>query len=133
MQQRIGACELEDIAVAVACPVAALHPDRGRIVVYGGAVHFSKEALQEEDGGLNFGRVVLLNEKGWTPLGEDVTVVSLSQEHGIIQANEGLFEQVNVGDVLGALPVHSCLTADLLRRYLTLEGEWIECIPKVSL
>jgi D-serine deaminase-like pyridoxal phosphate-dependent protein len=130
MQFHIGACELDDIAVALACPVVALHPERGRIVVYGGAVHFSKDALPGPDGGLNFGRVVRLNEDGWTPLGEDVRVVSLSQEHGLIQADRELFDMISVGDVLGVLPVHSCLTADLLRRYLTLEGEWIECIPK---
>jgi D-serine deaminase-like pyridoxal phosphate-dependent protein len=130
MQWQLGACSLGDIAVAVACPVVALHPERGRIVVYGGAVHFSKEVLIRGDGSLNFGRVVLLKEDGWTPLGEDVRVASVSQEHGIIEADRDLFDLIKVGDVLGALPVHACLTADLLRRYLTVEGEWIECVPK---
>jgi D-serine deaminase-like pyridoxal phosphate-dependent protein len=111
--------------------VVALHPERGRIIVHGGAVHFSKDALPGPDGGLNFGRVVTLHEEGWTLLGEDVRLVSLSQEHGIIQADEALFSSVEVGDVVGVLPVHSCLTADLLRRYLTLDGEWIGCIPKI--
>lgn len=133
MQWHIGACKLEDIAVAVACPVVALHPQRGHIIVYGGAVHFSKDVFVEANGGLYFGQVVMLNEDGWTPLSEDVHVVSLSQEHGIIQAGEDLFEKIKVGDILGVLPIHSCLTADLLRRYLTLEGEWIDCIPKNNL
>jgi len=130
MQQQIGACRLDDIGVALACPVVALHSERGRIVIYGGAVHFSKELLPGPDGGLNFGRVVALNENGWTPLGEEVRVASLSQEHGIIQADGDLLASVKVGDVLGVLPIHSCLTADLLRRYLTLEGGRIECINK---
>ncbi len=30
-----------------------------------------------------------------------------------------------VGDLLGVLPVHSCLTADLLKEYQTLDGERI--------
>ena len=90
MQWQIGACELADIAVALACPVVALHPERGQIVVHGGAVHLSKEALVEGDGEVSFGRVVLLNEAGWRPLGEGAKVVSLSQEHGIIQADRCL-------------------------------------------
>lgn len=130
MQQQLGACRLEDIGMALACPVVALHPERGQIIIYGGAVHFSKESLPGPGGSLNFGRVVALNEQGWTPLGEDVRLVSLSQEHGIIQADEALPASVRVGDVLGVLPLHSCLTADLLRRYLTVEGDWIECIEK---
>ena len=32
---------------------------------------------------------------------------------------------VRVGDLLGVLPVHSCLTADLLQEYVTREGEHI--------
>ena len=50
----------------------------------------------------------------------------MSQEHGIIQADETLFQQAQIGDLLLVLPVHSCLTANLLKRYLTLDGRWIE-------
>ncbi len=134
MQYQIGACELDDIAVALACPIVALHPERaagqGRIVIHGGAVHLSKDVLIDADGARNFGRVALLNENGWTPLDENNRVISISQEHGIIQADETLLNRVQVGDLIGVLPVHSCLTADLLRRYLTLDGEWINCIEK---
>ena len=53
-------------------------------------------------------------------------VISLSQEHGIVQATDTLYQRTKVGDVLLVLPVHSCLTANLLGRYLTLDGEVIE-------
>jgi D-serine deaminase-like pyridoxal phosphate-dependent protein len=34
-------------------------------------------------------------------------------------------EEVKSGDILGILPVHSCLTANLMKSYMTLEGEAI--------
>jgi D-serine deaminase-like pyridoxal phosphate-dependent protein len=124
------------VAVAVACPVVALHPEWGRIIVYGGGVHFSRDALAAPESLLElgnklvFGLVVTLNEGGWIRPAEESWVVSLSQEHGVVQAGPGLLDSVRVGDVLGVLPVHSCLTADLLRQYLTMEGEVIECIRR---
>jgi D-serine deaminase-like pyridoxal phosphate-dependent protein len=33
---------------------------------------------------------------------------------------------VQVGDLLGILPVHSCMTADCMGAYLSLAGEWID-------
>jgi len=45
MQVEIGSCGWPDVAVAVACPVVALHPERGQIVIYGGAVHLSKARM----------------------------------------------------------------------------------------
>jgi D-serine deaminase-like pyridoxal phosphate-dependent protein len=53
----------------------------------------------------------------------------LTQEHGIIEASQALFQSVNVGDLLAVIPVHSCLTANLLRQYLTLDGKNIEMAP----
>ena len=37
-----------------------------------------------------------------------------------------LVGRINIGDTLHFLPVHSCLTANLMREYRTLEGETIE-------
>ncbi|MBE0695987.1 MAG: alanine racemase, partial [Anaerolineaceae bacterium] len=41
-QMQIGSCQWQDVAVALACPVVALHPERNEIITYGGAVHLSK-------------------------------------------------------------------------------------------
>ncbi len=122
MQAQIGACKLEDIAVAVACPVVAKHPARQQLVLYGGAVHLSKEALHEADG-ISYGRIARLTPSGWEVL--PYSVVSLSQEHGIVQGDEKLITETAVGDLLLVLPVHACLTADLMRHYLTLDGVWL--------
>ena len=123
MQAQIGSCTLADVAIALACPVVAKHPSRQQIVLYGGAVHLSKEVLRG-DGGVSYGRVARLTDSGWTPLPYEV--VSLSQEHGIVQGDEALLAETAVGDLLLVLPIHSCLTANLMKRYLTLQGDWIE-------
>ena len=130
MQLIIGACNEAEIAVALACPVVAKHPEREQIIIYGGAVHLSKEVLREEDGRLSYGRVAQLTNDGWTATLPGVYVTSMSQEHGIIQANAALLDQTQIGDLLVVLPAHSCLTANLLGRYLTLDGQWIEMMNR---
>lgn len=104
---------MQDIAVAVACPVTGIYPERNEIVVYGGAVHLSKEHLDRN--GKFYGLVVQFTDDGWTePIGE-TSVISLSQEHGIIRTSADFLSSVKHGDLLGILPVHSCLAADLLK------------------
>lgn len=126
MQQNIGSCNFDEIAVALAVPVVAKHPQRNELVVYGGAIHLSKESIVNGSGNQIFGRVVRLNETGWGEPIEGTFVKSLSQEHGIIQTIPGTFENLRIGEFIGILPVHSCLTAHLMREYLTCRGERIK-------
>jgi D-serine deaminase-like pyridoxal phosphate-dependent protein len=123
MQYHIGSCSLEQIAVAMACPVVAVYPERNEVVVHGGAVHLSKDFIALTDGKPCYGKVVTLTDIGWNTEETGMYVKSLSQEHGIIHAeNAG---RIKIGDWLGVLPIHSCLTADAMKSYLTLEGERI--------
>ncbi len=124
-QYHIGSCKLEDIAVAVACPVVAKHPRRNEIVVYGGGIHFSKDRLQLPDGRIIYGQVVQAEANRWSIPEQPIYVKSLSQEHGIIKATPDLLEKTAIGDLLLVLPVHSCMTADLMKGYLLLDGEQI--------
>jgi D-serine deaminase-like pyridoxal phosphate-dependent protein len=112
MQYRLGACELNDIAVSVACPVAGIYPLRDELVVYGGAVHLSKEYLDGEE--KHFGLVVRYTDGGWSDPLPNTRLLSLSQEHGIIRTDSDTLSSIHTGDILGILPVHSCLTANLL-------------------
>ena len=57
-------------------------------------------------------------------------VKSLSQEHGLIQAEAALFDHVDIGDLVLVVPVHSCLTADLMGHYVTLSGSTIDMMPR---
>lgn len=127
-QAQIGSCELEDIAVAMACPLVALHPDRNEAVLYGGAVHFSKDYL-ETARGKTFGKVVELTENGWRIPDFEAHIVRLSQEHGIVRGPASWLETLQIGELIGVLPVHSCLTADILKEYHTLTGEPIRMMP----
>lgn len=125
MQVQNGVCSVEDVAVALACPVIARHPERQELLMYGGAVHLSKEYLPLPDGRPHFGAITLLSDEGWSKSVPSAFVTRLSQEHGIVTAPLEFIQQVQVGDVLLVLPVHSCLTANLRQSYLTLDGDII--------
>ena len=120
-QMTIGSCSAADVGFVVACPVVAVHPERNEIVLYGGAVHLSKEILPHADGTPSYGGVVWLPRAGGVLRSPAPGQRSLSQEHGVVHASkpawQGGLASVQVGDLLGVLPVHSCLTADLLKEY----------------
>ena len=126
MQVALGSCDREDIAVVLAVPVVDIKKDRKEILIHGGGVHLAKDVLVDSDGNKNFGEVVILNEKGWTIPKERSFLKSISQEHGIIQASAELINSVKVGDVLGILPIHSCMTADCMGEYRTLDGQLVD-------
>jgi D-serine deaminase-like pyridoxal phosphate-dependent protein len=126
MQANIGSCSYEDIAVALACPVVAKHPERNEIIIYGGAIHFSKDSIIDATEQKIFG-LVASNEKQnkWgTPI-DGVYLKKLSQEHGTIHAPQQFIDEVKIGDILYCLPIHSCLTTNLMSAYLTTEGKHI--------
>lgn len=124
-QHFIGSCSLDQIAVAMACPVVAVYPDHKEVVIHGGSVHFSKDSLKLPDGTLSYGKVVCLTDEGWSIEETGMHIKSLSQEHGIIHAPKEVAQKIKIGDFLGILPIHSCLTADAMNSYVTLEGERI--------
>jgi D-serine deaminase-like pyridoxal phosphate-dependent protein len=126
-QVGIGSCSLTDIAVALAVPVVDVQVEKGEILVHGGGVHLSKDVLYEPDGSKNFGEVVYLREgAAWEIPQQRSYVKSISQEHGIIKASDELLQQVSVGDLVGILPIHSCMTADCMKSYVTLDGHKLD-------
>lgn len=129
-QTAIGSCTREQIALAVACPVVAVHAEREEIYVHGGSVHLSKDWLLLSDGITTYGQPVRVNESGWSFAWPGSFVKSLSQEHGKIHMPRQHIAEIQVGDVLGIVPVHACLTADAMRQYVTASGERITMMPK---
>jgi D-serine deaminase-like pyridoxal phosphate-dependent protein len=123
---QLGACRDEDIAVAVACPLTAKYEGWNQAVIYGGAVHLSKDFLVDEKGRKIYGYAAFPADSSWGPADRRAPVISLSQEHGLIEMNDSFLREAKVGDVLIILPVHTCLTSDLYRSYLTLDGERVE-------
>jgi len=114
MQYQIGSCATDDIAVAVACPVVVVHPERNELVIYGGAVHLSKESITDNDGKKNYGLVVHIDKNGWGHPIEEAYVSSISQEHGIIKMKKEELNQFKPSNVIGILPIHSCLSVNFL-------------------
>jgi D-serine deaminase-like pyridoxal phosphate-dependent protein len=124
-QYHWGNCQYQDVAVALAVPVVAKHSERREVVIYGGAVHLSKDHWIQ-DGQDSYGDVAFPAYSGWGARIDGARVARLSQEHGIVHFDGDEIKQVQVGDLLCILPAHSCLTVSLLPYYLTLDGEVIK-------
>ncbi|MFQ5627419.1 MAG: alanine racemase [bacterium] len=125
MQFESRVCTIDKVAVAVACPVIAKHKARNEILLYGGAIHLSKDSVKLQDGAVSYGCIVEPGEKSWGAVVPNTNLISLSQEHGIVKTDDAFFERVKIGDCLLVLPVHSCLTANLMGDYMALDGETI--------
>lgn len=112
-QKTIGACDWQNIALAMACPVIARYPERNEVVVHGGAVHFGKDWVDTEN--INsqpqriFGQVMHRTDNGWGAPITDAVVVGLSQEHGKIRLPATMARELKLGDLLVIVPPHSCL------------------------
>ena len=120
MQVSIGSCSIDDIAVAVACPVVGVYPKRGRALLYGGAVHLSLDSMEDAAGRTIFGQV----SARWPGAATlDSPLVSLSQEHGVVATGAALSEELAPGGLVCVLPVHACLTCNLHLEYVTLDGD----------
>jgi len=124
MQYEIGSCSIADIAVAIACPIVDQYPNRNELIIHGGAVHFSKE----KTGNNHFGVVAKTNNDNWQIADPQMHLHALWQEHGVVQCDERTFSRYQIGDIIPILPVHSCLTANLMKQYRT-----INCQQKIAM
>ena len=129
MQHKLGVCQLSDIAVRMVCPVISVHPSRNEVVIYGGAIHFAKDSIVNLDGKLLYGRIVVNENETKILLDEKNYLHALSQEHGILKVNPRELHFFKPGELVEIIPVHSCLTANLMKEYLTTEGEIIRMMP----
>ena len=124
MQESFGLCSVNDIAVCLAAPVAEIHPERQEVIVHAGAVHLSKEFLQIHTRPI-YGKPVFFDNQGWTEPIPGAFIRSISQEHGVVRIPSPFLKRINPGTLMGILPVHSCLTAQAMQQYLTLDGKTI--------
>jgi D-serine deaminase-like pyridoxal phosphate-dependent protein len=115
-QYKAGVCSLNDIGTILACPVVAKHEERSELIIYGGAVHFSKENIIEGEKTI-YGYGVKLNDEDWMPHTSRMIITKLSQEHGTVSVTPEIFNEIKIGDFIGFFPVHACLTANLMGYY----------------
>ncbi|HUS86828.1 MAG TPA: alanine racemase [Bacteroidales bacterium] len=121
----LGVCTSGDIAVAVACPVVDIRKRNNSLVIYGGAVHFSKESIMI-NGEKVFGKLVRITGNGWVEYEDELYLSSLSQEHGIIIDKKGILSHLRIGDLAGILPVRSQLSSNLLGKYMLPDGSFAD-------
>ena len=113
-QNKLGSSLENEISVCLASPIIYKNKERNEIVIYGGGIHLSKEYIVENDKKI-FGKIVKLKDFGWSKSLENCYVNSLSQEHGILTIIDKYYNDFQIGDVIGILPVHSCMTANLMK------------------
>jgi len=130
MQLERGVCTEDQVAMALACPVVAKYSARNEILIHGGAVHFSKEKVTGADGSAHYGAVAFPWQHEWGKILKGIELRSLSQDHGLIRAAPEHFSKIAIGDILIVFPVHSCLTANLMGEFRTLEGGHHEMMTK---
>lgn len=129
MQVQIGSCDISDIAVAVSCPIVDIYPERKEMIVHGGAVHFSKESIKTPDFA-HFGLAVNRHGNKWHKVNPELYLTSLSQEHGTVSTETASVADYDIGDTMTFLPVHSCLTTNLIGRYTSTSGRNISMMPR---
>lgn len=125
MQVQIGACMREHIAVATVAPIIGVYPDQNKAILYAGAAHLSKDSL-EVDGKRVFGEVVFIDEDGWKIPESPVKITKLSQEHARVEVPSDQMHNFEIGKLVGILPVHSCLTANMMNWYRGLDGSQLD-------
>ncbi len=131
MQYHLGVCKPGDIAAKVICPVVSKSDVRSEAVIYGGAIHLSKEFLMGRNGERTYGSIVRKDfESTGKAFPDELYVSGLSQEHGIIRGPSRWIAEMEIGELLEVVPVHSCLAADLAGNYLTTSGEVIAKMGK---
>lgn len=123
-QTAIGSCSLDDCAFTVLATVVGRHEDPPRLVIDAGALALSKDTGPSHiDPACGFGVIFTADMR--CRLG-DLTLGSLSQEHGVITApSPDRLVQLPVGIRLRIVPNHSCLAAALFDRYAVVEGDEI--------
>lgn len=115
----IGCCEPEDVAVTVLATVVSHQPGASHFVVDAGALSLSKDL-----GPAHLGLEPVFGAVKDHP---ELTVASVSQEHGIIRAAapaaiEGKFK---VGQRVEIIPNHSCLTEAHFDEYIVVERDTV--------
>ena len=130
-QTLIGSCNTDDIAIALICPVVDVYPERGEAIIRGGAVHLSKDSIINSDNSKSFGLVCPFDGTSWGSPIDGLYIKSISQEHGVVaSSNSEQIAKLKPGQLLAILPVHSCLTVDIMGEIYQSDGTSIPTMRK---
>ncbi|MGC8864939.1 MAG: alanine racemase [Bacteroidales bacterium] len=123
-QLLLGSCLASDIALSVYCPVVASYPKQHRAVIYGGAIHLSKDKMTV-NGQTIYGLVCSEEMQSALippPLNHAPFLTSLSQEHGVISGNPEQIRGLIIGTEARIIPVHSCLVVSQMSYLVSKDG-----------
>ena len=115
----LGLCTPDDVAVSVLATVIGHQPDKGWIITDAGWMAMSRDrgtAGQARDCG--YGLVGDAAER----LMDGVSVVSCSQEHGILAGAPVSLPALAIGECVRVLPNHACATAAMYDHYVVLDN-----------
>ena len=111
----IGCCEPADVGVTVLATVVSHQPGAAHFIVNAGALELSKDPGPAH---------VAPQAMGAVRGAPELTVATLSQEHGLISAASpaALDDRFAVGTQVEIIPNHSCLTVPLFDEYHVIRG-----------
>jgi len=111
----IGCCEPADVGVTVLATVVSHQPGAAHFIVDAGALELSKDPGPAH---------VAPQAMGAVRGAPELTVATLSQEHGLIRAESPatLDGRFTVGTQVEIVPNHSCLTVPLFDEYHVIRG-----------
>ena len=115
-QAALGSCGIEDVAVTVAATVVSTRPDAGRSVVDAGALALSKDP-GPDDPDAPGGRCMGALRAAGGGLRRDARLVSLSQEHGLLDGALPWGERVRI------VPNHACLAVACFDVFHAVRGD----------
>ncbi len=126
-QHGLGMCAADDIAVGVLASVIGHSKTRNHVLLDAGALALSKDTgANRRLERVGYG---LVRAPGEALPREDVAVLDVHQEHGILAARRGLdaieplpFGEWPVGRRVVVLPNHVCMTAAMYDRYYVVDG-----------
>lgn len=116
-QCEIGSCAVEDCALTVLTTVISSQPGANHSVIDAGALTLSKDPGPSWVAPPTYGRIYRDYEAA--DLDPDLRIVSLSQEHGIVNGS------IPVGTRLRILPNHSCLVVPNFEMFHVVRGQRI--------
>jgi len=111
----IGCCEPADVGVTVLATVVSHQPGGAHFIVNAGALELSKDPGPAH---------VAPQAMGAVRGAPELTLATLSQEHGLISAESpaALDDRFAVGTQVEIIPNHSCLTVPLFDEYHVIRG-----------
>ncbi len=113
-QTVLGSCAVTDCAVSVLASVVSSQPGGRHSVVDAGSLALSKDTGPDHGPHPTMGEIFEDYQRG--QLRADARLVSLSQEHGVVNA------RLPVGEKVRILPNHSCLTTACFDEYYVVRG-----------